>query len=450
MSAENPEQTETDTTQDVANAQGADVMPDMQAEQSNKKVISAAEKAAIALARKEALKKARQISIDEMGAVFYQADPTNPTPGIEVGVLSKGADWLTPNLNLNAGGIIDPGFLNQSLLFSIDTVLFVLKSIAAKSDGECAVSKICKILYEHGGMIKRSQIDVQILSDLTPEMRSELRSLGIRMGPLYVSCPEMNKPEALKMRGLLWALYNGLEMPVPTITEGAVSFKLDEEKLTRSDFYSVMGYPVYAGRAIRVDMLERVISAAYDSADKGRFRAQHKMAEWLGVSIDDLYRVLEGLGHKKIEDAPAAAPTSGEDQPSDDKIEPADAGVSAAKDDSAEGQLSSEASTEEEAVKDQGSTVAQGTLVKPELALFQLKPGANKHKGGRDHKLFKKSAHKKDAKAKGGKRNDYKQKGSHKKPKRPSDDGGSPYHSQKDVLKHSPFAAALSGLSSDD
>jgi hypothetical protein len=49
-------------------------------------------------------------------------------------------------------------------------------------------------------------------------------------------------------------------------------------------------------------MLDRVISAVYDAAEQGKFKAQHKMAEWLGCPIDDLYAVLEAMGHKKVYD----------------------------------------------------------------------------------------------------------------------------------------------------
>jgi ATP-dependent RNA helicase SUPV3L1/SUV3 len=67
------------------------------------------------------------------------------------------------------------------------------------------------------------------------------------------------------------------------------------------DFYRAIGYPLYGPRVVRIDMLDRVINAVYDSANGGKFQAQHKMAEWMGCPIADLYAILEAMGHKRIE-----------------------------------------------------------------------------------------------------------------------------------------------------
>jgi ATP-dependent RNA helicase SUPV3L1/SUV3 len=114
-----------------------------------------------------------------------------------------------------------------------------------------------------------------------------------------VFLPALNKPAGVKLRGLLYALWNDKPLPPPLPRDGVVSQKVDES--ANRDFYRAIGYPVYGPRAIRIDMLDRVISAVYDNAKDGKFQAQHKMAEWLGCQIDDLYGVLTAMGHRKIE-----------------------------------------------------------------------------------------------------------------------------------------------------
>src|SRR5690606_14147693 len=94
------------------------------------------------------------------------------------------------------------------------------------------------------------------------------------------------------------------ELPAETPKDGMVSFSV-ADKTVDADYYRSIGYPVYGPRSIRVDMLDRVVCAVYDSAKDGKFQAQHKMAEWLGCNILDLYAVLEAMGHKIIHD-PAA------------------------------------------------------------------------------------------------------------------------------------------------
>ena len=77
---------------------------------------------------------------------------------------------------------------------------------------------------------------------------------------------------------------NSLPAEVPA--DGIVSFSI-KDKDVDADYYRAIGYPVYGPRAMRVDMLDRVVCAVYDGAKDGKFMAQHQMAEWLGSNIED-------------------------------------------------------------------------------------------------------------------------------------------------------------------
>ncbi|MEM7679926.1 MAG: helicase, partial [Pseudomonadota bacterium] len=169
----------------------------------------------------------------------------------------------------------------------------------------------------------------------------------------------------------LWSLYHGKSLPAPVPKDGVVSYNVEGD--VDETFYQTIGYPVYGGRAIRIDMLDRVVNAVYEGADKGKFKAEHKMAEWLGSSIEDLYKVLEALGHKKIYD-PAEEAVKAE----------AEASV-----ETPEEELKAEVATEAEKSQNQE---------KPELATFALKKGKANQKaeavkpksGGKPHKDKKK------------------------------------------------------------
>jgi ATP-dependent RNA helicase SUPV3L1/SUV3 len=73
-------------------------------------------------------------------------------------------------------------------------------------------------------------------------------------------------------------------------------------------------------------MLDRLIVAVYDSAEGGKFKARHDMAEWLGCSIPTLYEVLESMGHRKIydpaEEAEAKDKTSEDGETKKESTEP--------------------------------------------------------------------------------------------------------------------------------
>jgi len=105
-------------------------------------------------------------------------------------------------------------------------------------------------------------------------------------------------------------------------------------------------------------MLDRVICAIYDAADKGVFQAQHKMAEWLGCNIPDLYAVLEAMGHTKISD-PIEEKVKAEEEatPVDDQAPPPET--------AAEDVPAIEGAKPEE--------TKAVPAVKPELATFRLK-----------------------------------------------------------------------------
>jgi ATP-dependent RNA helicase SUPV3L1/SUV3 len=168
---------------------------------------------------------------------------------------------------------------------------------------------------------------------------------------LLVFLPELNKPAAVRLRALLLTLWQEKSLPVEVPADGIVSFSVQDlikEGEIDKDYYRSIGYPIYGPRSIRVDMLDRVICAVYDSADKGVFQAQHKMAEWLGSNIADLYAVLEAMGHVKIKD------------PADEKIAEAEVIKT-------ESVVEGEVSVAEE--------VGNKEPVKPELATFKLKRG---------------------------------------------------------------------------
>ncbi len=113
--------------------------------------------------------------------------------------------------------------------------------------------------------------------------------------------PELNKPAAVRLRAILLTLWNGRDLPADVPKDGIVSFSVTDKQVD-ADYYRAIGYPVYGPRSIRVDMLDRVVCAVYDGAKDGKFQAEHKMAEWLGSNILDLYAVLEAMGHKMIHD----------------------------------------------------------------------------------------------------------------------------------------------------
>jgi ATP-dependent RNA helicase SUPV3L1/SUV3 len=208
---------------------------------------------------------------------------------------------------------------------------------------------------------------------------------------VLVFIPELNKPAAVRLRALLWSLWHDKPLPAPVPSDGMTSVSLTDKPDSNPLFYQSIGYPVFGPRAIRVDMLDRLVCSVYDNAANGQFRAQHKMAEWLGCPIPDLYAVLEAMGHTRVPDAapvPAneTAPPAAEAAPTEEAAA-SEAAAPATETPAAETPApEAPAAAEPAATAEAAPAAAVETApaaVKPELALFRLRRRSAGHAGGK-------------------------------------------------------------------
>ncbi len=253
---------------------------------------------------------AKQFKLQDDGQIFFQADASNPLPGQPIARVKKGASLLQPEIELLNSDLLESQDKNavtehlqtwvKAHIYTVLEPLFNLVGDEAQENKMSGAARgIAFQLFEGTGIVPRTQVDPMI-ETLDADGRRELRQKKVKLGPLLVFLPELNKPAGVRLRALLWSLYNDQPLPAPTPRDGSMSVTVDPATIN-ADFYKAIGYPVYGPRAVRIDMLDRVINLIYDNADKGRFRADHKMAEWMGCGIADLYAILEAMGHKRIE-----------------------------------------------------------------------------------------------------------------------------------------------------
>jgi ATP-dependent RNA helicase SUPV3L1/SUV3 len=339
----------------------------------------------------------RQFILSDEGYILWQPIETDPRPGEAIAQLVKGEHIMQPKIFIPNNDLLSSeqrakiiGRLDRWMSDRINTVLEPLAKL--KDDAEIlgAAKGIAFQVYEALGLLPRADIE-DLIAGLDAEGRRSIRQRRIMLGPLLVFIPSLNKPAALRLRAILWGLHNERALPMPVPYDGAVSVEVDPKAIDPS-FYQSIAYPVYGHRAIRIDMLDRVINAVYDSAKNGTFRAQHKMCEWLGCKIEDLYEILTAMGHRKIEEAkPAevktpelateaatdlttniAAVTPENVSETTAKAEKEDIAVAAVVEAPAEVADASAAITEESTEAKKDTPVPD---VLPELALFRLKKG---------------------------------------------------------------------------
>lgn len=325
----------------------------------------------------------KQFTLRDDGLVYFQPDNTNPLPGAPLARLLKGESLLSPDVALIDAfdtGAEDRGqvrdFVATWLKAHIYTVLEPLFKLISEEVVPDPVQQICLKLFSHVGILPRGDVEDQIAL-LDQEMRKTLRERKVRMGPLLIFIPDLNKPAAVHLRALLWSLSNDAPLPAPLPRDGAMSVTVDAAS-ANPDFYRAIGYPLYGPRAIRIDMLDRVINAVYDAASGGKFQAKHTMAEWMGCPISDLYAILEAMGHKRLESQPVTEPVVTEDAKSEEPSAPEVPVVA--------GDVASEPTAQPEGVAEPTSPEADAKpkepQKKPELDFFHLRRG-KAHSEGR-------------------------------------------------------------------
>lgn len=254
----------------------------------------------------------KQFRLTAEGDIFFQPDPTNPLPGKPVGRVTKGETLLQPCAIIEETAGIDPAQASEWLRLYIDETLQPLVALNNTEDMPEPAQKILQQMHDALGILPRAELEDSI-AKLDETGRSALRARKVRLGPVLVFLPALNKPVAVRLRALLWTLWHDGALPAFTPPDGMTSLAVPSDSSINPLYLRAIGYPVYGSRAIRVDMLDRLIGAIYDSADKGVFRAKHEMAEWLGCTIPDLYAVLEAMDHKKLED-PAQESAEGKEE----------------------------------------------------------------------------------------------------------------------------------------
>jgi ATP-dependent RNA helicase SUPV3L1/SUV3 len=319
-----------------------------------------------------------RFTLGEDGQIFWQANKTNPLPGEAVAFIQKGQGILRPEVKIIAADTIDDGQKStlkntidewlQSHLKEVLAPLFNLMDEEGEHKLEGSAKGIGFQLYENLGVIHRGEIE-SLVPDLTPEHRTALRRKRVKMGPILVFMPELVKPAAVNMRALLWGLWTDQPLPMARPADGRVSVTVDPKDIDRNFFRSI-GYPVFGSKAIRIDMLDRVITDIYDSSKNWQFQAKHQYMEWLGCGEEDLYAILESMGFKRQKADVVKAEEAKTENTTDKKAD--EVSVSSETAEIAKSEVTSEDTNSARPAVENKETTAQE---KPELATFWLKKG---------------------------------------------------------------------------
>jgi ATP-dependent RNA helicase SUPV3L1/SUV3 len=138
-----------------------------------------------------------------------------------------------------------------------------------------------------------------ILAALTPADRKRLAQLGVTAGNIYVFLKDLTKPRALHLRRALWQAEHDSRQELPIPAPGRVSIAV--EAGVDPAYYQAIGYPAAGPRAIRVDMLDRLLARLHRATSQGAMPPDDTIAPVLGCSREEADSVLLALGWRRDE-----------------------------------------------------------------------------------------------------------------------------------------------------
>jgi ATP-dependent RNA helicase SUPV3L1/SUV3 len=142
------------------------------------------------------------------------------------------------------------------------------------------------------------------LAGLDRVSRAAMNRLGVRFGTETIYVESLLHAEAVRFRGLLWAVRHGQAVPaLPGARRLARAIKTDSS--VPASFYAAIGYFVADGLALRADRLERLAGRARQLSRAGPFAADHRLVATAGIEGDALRRWLMALGYRAVIDGGA-------------------------------------------------------------------------------------------------------------------------------------------------
>jgi ATP-dependent RNA helicase SUPV3L1/SUV3 len=142
------------------------------------------------------------------------------------------------------------------------------------------------------------------IAGLDPQDRAALVRLGVRFGAETVYLEPLLRPEALRLRALLWAVRN--RRPVPALPSARrLGRPVAVDPALPPSFYAALGFAVIGRWALRPDRFERFAAAARRAARQAPFAADAALAVAAGVAPTALPGLLEGLGYRAVRNGEA-------------------------------------------------------------------------------------------------------------------------------------------------
>ena len=166
--------------------------------------------------------------------------------------------------------------------------LIDLKNI---NQNNSSIKALAYQLYENNGVLKREQVS-DYLSKLGQEERKILREIGVKFGRYHIYLFKLIKPEAVKLRTLLWKTFHQKYFKLKPPTFG---LNFIEEKKNNRNFMLLCGFEKFDNLFVRIDILERLFVQIINTntEQNKEIKVVPEMLNLLGCSKDNFVNLLK-------------------------------------------------------------------------------------------------------------------------------------------------------------
>ena len=251
----------------------------------------------------------KEITLSEHGKLWWDGaivaklaagpSPLTPSVALVADELLKGAERETVQARLYA-------FLTARIEARIEPLLALARAAEAKAGSATALPSYARglahQLMENFGSLEREGLVLP--EKLGPVLRA-LKPFGVWFGRRTVYLPRLLRPDAASLLGLFWGIWTRQENLVGPPPPGLTSFMRGAEP---EGFLQACGFRVFAGRAIRLDILERLEEELDKAATEGASAEDSlpKLVSLLGAGNEDGKAVLAALGWRMVDVAGGA------------------------------------------------------------------------------------------------------------------------------------------------
>ncbi|HYJ58779.1 MAG TPA: helicase-related protein [Methyloceanibacter sp.] len=298
----------------------------------------AARHAAAQVLEGELAERAAALAASPDQAIVLKPNGRMAWAGSEIARLEKGEAALKPRIQLFADehlAAVDRERVLKRLEARLKTELAgklkPLIELSEASDLSGLARGLAYQLTENLGMLRRESAAAEIKA-LDQAARAQLRKYGVRFGAFNVYIPALLKPAAADLLLLLWSVYSGPDhgldadalpaRPQQGLTSVEAGTHIPEP------YWRAAGFHVAGGRAVRIDMLERLsdlirariafrategsVAPPTGATGDGGFRVVSELMSVVGCSGEEFASILKALGFRRerrpIAPAPAAEP----------------------------------------------------------------------------------------------------------------------------------------------